>query len=63
MEKEVVKEPNSPAEPPAGSKPDGGEVHVDGGSVGVRYASNEQFAKAHRKTGTLHAGLFRRLAK
>jgi hypothetical protein len=29
----------------------------------VRTASKEEFDKAHRKTSTLHAGLFRRLAK
>jgi len=30
---------------------------------GVRYASDERFRKAHRKTSALHAGLFRRLAE
>jgi hypothetical protein len=29
----------------------------------IRYASNQRFAEAHRKTGILHAGLFRRLAE
>jgi hypothetical protein len=29
----------------------------------VRYASDTEFKKAHRKTGKLHAGLFRRLAE
>jgi hypothetical protein len=30
---------------------------------GTRTASDERFRKAHRKTSTLHAGLFRRLAE
>ena len=29
----------------------------------IRYASNRRFEEAHRKTSTLHAGLFRRLAE
>jgi hypothetical protein len=29
----------------------------------IRYASNQRFEEAHRKTSTLHAGLFRRLAE
>ena len=29
----------------------------------IRYASNRRFGEAHRKTSTLHAGLFRRLAE
>jgi hypothetical protein len=29
----------------------------------IRYASNQRFREAHRKTSTLHAGLFRRLAE
>lgn len=29
----------------------------------LRYASDQRFAAAHRKTSTLHAGLFRRLAE
>ena len=29
----------------------------------MRYASDERFREAHRKTSTLHAGLFRRLAE
>ena len=28
----------------------------------IRYVSNQRFGDAHRKTSTLHAGLFRRLA-
>jgi hypothetical protein len=30
-------------------------------SSGIQYASDERFREAHRKTTTLHAGLFRRL--
>ena len=30
---------------------------------GIRYASDERFREAHRKTSVLHAGLFRRLAE
>lgn len=30
---------------------------------GIRYASEERFREAHRKTTVLHAGLFRRLAE
>jgi hypothetical protein len=29
----------------------------------VHYASDAEFKKAHRRTGKLHAGLFRRLAE
>jgi hypothetical protein len=29
----------------------------------IRYASNQRFGEAHRKTSALHAGLFRRLAE
>ena len=29
----------------------------------IRYASDQRFGEAHRKTSTLHAGLFRRLAE
>jgi hypothetical protein len=30
---------------------------------GIRYASDERFREAHRKTTRLHAGLFRRLSE
>ena len=30
---------------------------------GVRYALDDRFSEAHRKTSALHAGLFRRLAE
>jgi hypothetical protein len=42
----------SGAEDLAGQKPSG-----------IRYASDERFREAHRKTSALHAGLFRRLAE
>jgi hypothetical protein len=61
VEKEVTKEPKTVSKPPVPSAPE--ESHVNGKPCGVRYASDEQFKKAHQKTGTLHAGLFRRLAK
>jgi hypothetical protein len=32
-------------------------------SSGIRYASDVRFREAHRKTSTLHAGLFRRLSE
>lgn len=32
-------------------------------SSGIRYASEERFREAHRKTTTLHADLFRRLSE
>ncbi|HYL75933.1 MAG TPA: hypothetical protein VEU96_17110 [Bryobacteraceae bacterium] len=33
------------------------------GEATIRYASNQRFGDAHRKTSALHAGLFRRLAE
>ena len=33
------------------------------GKPAVRYASDEQFSKAHKKALKTHAGLFRRLAQ
>jgi hypothetical protein len=36
---------------------------AENGKPPVRYASDAEFKKAHRKTGKLHAGLFRRLAE
>jgi hypothetical protein len=38
-----------------------GRVKENGSDI--RYASDQQFREAHRKTSTLHAGLFRRLAE
>jgi hypothetical protein len=42
-------------------KPEGTEA--PGESSGVRYASDAQYRKAHRKTSMVHASLFRRLAQ
>jgi hypothetical protein len=39
------------------------EDRVDEKVPGIRYASDERFKEAHRKTSALHAGLFRRLAE
>lgn len=36
---------------------------VDEKASDTRYASDQRFRQAHRKTSTLHAGLFRRLAE
>jgi hypothetical protein len=63
VEKEVIGEPKAVAQPPEASKPEAGEARVNGKASGGRYASDEQFGKAHRKTSALHAGLFRRLSK
>jgi len=49
------------ARPPAG--PTTSETPVDESGAGVRYASDERFKEAHRKTSKVHAGLFRRLAE
>jgi hypothetical protein len=56
-------DPKTVTQAPSGSKPEGDETRGNGKPSGVRTASDEQFKKAHRKTSTLHAGLFRRLAK
>ncbi|HEV2691023.1 MAG TPA: hypothetical protein VGV35_20850 [Bryobacteraceae bacterium] len=42
---------------------EGQETRANGKTSGVRFASKEQFDKAHRKTSAQHARLFRRLAK
>ncbi len=59
MEKEVTRDRESvtPPTPPAS-----GETRSNG-KPSVRYASDEQFKKAHAKTRKSHAGLFRRLAQ
>ena len=62
MKKEAAKKPKS-VTPPERSEPETAEVRANGERSGVRYASDEQFKKAQSKTSTLHAGLFRRLAK
>lgn len=61
MQKEITRKSESMA--PVATKQQGRAAHVDGKSSEIRYASDEQFEKAHRKTSTLHAGLFRRLAE
>jgi hypothetical protein len=63
VEKNADTEPQAVAQRPATSKPDGEEARVNGKRSGARTASDEQFKRAHRKTRTLHAGLFRRLAE
>lgn len=40
-----------------------GEDSANQKSTNVRYATAERFNEAHRKTSSLHAGLFRRLAE
>ena len=40
----------------------GEEAHLKSKPT-VRFASDEQFRKAHEKTSKTHAGLFRRLAQ
>ena len=50
----------------SGHSPVSVEAREDRGNENVstiRYASNQRFREAHRKTSTLHAGLFRRLAE
>jgi len=39
------------------------EDRVNEKGPNIRYASDRRFREAHRKTSTLHAGLFRRLAE
>jgi hypothetical protein len=41
----------------------GKEDGVDEKASNILYASDQRFKQAHRKTSTLHAGLFRRLAE
>jgi hypothetical protein len=60
MEKQITKKPKELSPPP---EPEGGDSRVNGAPSGVRYASDEQFRKAQRKTSAQHASLFRRLAK
>jgi hypothetical protein len=60
MEKEVTREPNN-VKPPA-TQPASVDAPTNGKHT-VRYASDEQFKKAHKKTSKAHAGLFRRLAQ
>lgn len=44
-------------------EPEDRKGRENGNSSGIRYASEERFREAHRKTTTLHAGLFRRLSE
>jgi hypothetical protein len=46
-----------------GHSPPSREDRVNQNVPTIRYASNQRFGEAHRKTSTLHAGLFRRLAE
>jgi hypothetical protein len=62
MEKPVTREPRG-ANPTPGSERVRDEAGANDRTSVVRIASDEQFRKAHRKTSTLHAGLFRRLAE
>jgi hypothetical protein len=61
--KEVIKDPKDVPQPPLQPKSECGETPLNGPPPAIRYASDEKFEQAHRKTSTLHAGLFRRLAK
>ena len=61
-EKEIIAKTKSATLPPLKPTTDK-DVQVNGKPFAVRYASAAEFDKAHRKTSTLHAGLFRRLAK
>lgn len=62
VEKEVTRE--AKAVSPVPSAPESVQPRVKGTQArGIRYATDEQFKKAQTKTSTLHAGLFRRLAK
>jgi hypothetical protein len=63
VEKELTKEPKAVSPLPSRIEPECGEARVDEAPSSVRYASDEQFRKAQRKTSAQHAGLFRRLAK
>jgi hypothetical protein len=59
VEKDVTREAESvkrPAEP-------AGDDARNNGKPTVRHGSDEEFKKAHKKTSTAHAGLFRRLAQ
>jgi len=59
VEKNVTREPETA--PPA--KPVGSDAPMNGHAPKVRYASDEEFRKAQRKTSATHADLFRRLAQ
>jgi len=59
MEKEVTRKRESVTPPP---QPASEETRTNG-EASLRYATDEQFRKAHAKTRKAHAGLFRRLAQ
>ena len=61
-EKEIITKDESATLPPLKLATDK-DAPVNGKPFAVRYASAAEFDKAHGKTSTLHAGLFRRLAK
>jgi hypothetical protein len=63
MEKEITKDPKIVSHRPSQSEPKGAAADINEKPSGAHYASEEQFANAHRKTTTRHAGLFQRLAK
>jgi hypothetical protein len=63
VEKKATRVSKTVVQPPAGSMPEGGATRMNGKPSGVRFASDEEFRKAHRKTSAQHAGLFRRLAE
>jgi hypothetical protein len=63
MQKEISRKSKSMVRPPVGAEQSGEEVPGNGESSKIRYASDEQFEKAHRKTSMMHSGLFRRLAE
>jgi hypothetical protein len=57
MEREIIRESvKTPGQQPSE------ETRLNG-KPAVRYASDEQFRKAHEKINKTHAGLFRRLAQ
>jgi len=63
VEKESTKTPST-VPPPVSPESASLASHAnDIPASGVRYATDEQFRKAQRKTSALHAGLFRRLSK
>jgi hypothetical protein len=61
--KEAMNEPTHISRSLAQSETEAAGVRVNGEPSGFRYASDDQFRKAHRKTSALHGGLFLRLSK
>ena len=60
-EKDIIAKTESATLPPPAAIDEAARVNRK--PFAVRYATTAEFEKAHRKTKTLHAGLFRRLAK